>query len=383
MPLLAGLRSVPARMLRQPSDIRPEGGSSLRLVLSTTGTRNPQAHVRALLRRCLQVSLALSIASHAHSQSQPSACTTQSAMTSEVRQSLADTALALAMAIKGNDTERVRSMSAPAIASNFDSTVFVIHQTSAAIANDNLVVTQLYRLDASSRKPNDPAVASFGCPLAGSTNEVEFSIPGLPPGIYAFVVVEANGDRPWMLPILLQQQGADWKMAGFYPHARTTAGHDGLWYWTTARANAKAGKKWLAWVQYGEADQLLRPANFIASTHLDQLRDERRTNAPGELSDGISAETPLVIKAKDGPEFHFTSLGTAATDDGKALNLVLHYQADSVTDSGAANTRNTAAASAMLTAHPELREGFSGVSIFAEAPGQTPFVTAQSLAEIH
>ena len=48
-------------------------------------------------------------------------------------------------------------MSAPEIASNFDSTVFVIHQTSSAIANDTLRVTQLYRLDASARKAGDTA----------------------------------------------------------------------------------------------------------------------------------------------------------------------------------------------------------------------------------
>ena len=79
---------------------------------------------------CCRSLIAVSFAGHALSQAAPSACTTQSAMTDEMRQSLADTALALAMAIKANDTDRVRSMSAPEIASNFDSTVFVIHQTS-------------------------------------------------------------------------------------------------------------------------------------------------------------------------------------------------------------------------------------------------------------
>ena len=303
-------------------------------------------------------------------------------MTAEMRQSLADTALAIATAVKANDTDQVRSMSAPEIASNFDSTVFVIHQTSAAIANDTLRVTQLYRLDASTRKADDSAEADFGCALSGSTDEVDFAIPGLPPGVYAFAIVEGDGDRPWLLPVLLVQQGTAWKMAGFYPHARTAVGHDGLWYWTTARADAKAGKKWLAWVLYGEADQLLRPANFITSTHLDQLRSERRSNAPSELSEGISPEVPLAIKAKDGSAFRFTSLGSIATEDGKSLNLVLHYHVDSIGDPGSANSRNTAAAS-ILAAHPELREGFSGVSIFAEAQGQTPFITEQSLAEIH
>jgi hypothetical protein len=304
-------------------------------------------------------------------------------MTGDMRQALADTALALATAVKANDTDRVRSMSSQEIASNFDSTTFVVHQTAAAIANDTLRVTQLYRLDASSRKAGDSPAADFGCALSGSTDEVDFSIPGLPPGVYAFVIVEAAGDRPWLLPMLLQQQGTAWKMAGFYPHARTVGGHDGLWFWTTARADAKAGKKWLAWVLYGEADQLLRPANFITSTHLDQLRSERRTNAPSELSEGISAEAPLVIKAKDGSEFHFTSLGSRGTDDGKSLNLVLHYRVDSIGEPAAAGVRNNAAASAMLAAHPELREGFSGVSIFAEAQGQTAFITEQNLAEIH
>ncbi len=346
-------------------------------------TARPRSRIGAFLCHSLPALLAFSFVGQVYSQAAPSACTTQSAMTDDMRQSLADTALALAMAIKANDTERVRSMSAPEIASNFDSTVFVIHQTSNAIANDTLRVTQLYRLDASSRKADDSAEADFGCALAGTADEVDFAIPGLPPGVYAFAIVEATGDRSWLLPILMEQQGTAWKMAGFYPHARTVAGHDGLWYWTTARADAKAGKKWLAWVLYGEADQLLRPANFITSTHLDQLRSERRSNAPGELGEGISPEAPLVIKAKDGSEFRFTSLGSVATEDGRSLNLVLHYRVDSIGDPGSANTRNTAAASALLTAHPELREGFSSVSIFAEAQGQTPFITEQSLGEIH
>ena len=356
----------------------------MRLVLCTC-TARPRSRIGSLLRRWLPALLAVSVAAHACAQSEPpaSACTTQSAMTAEMGQSLTDTALALATAVKANDTERVRSMSAPEIASNFDSTVFVIHQTSTAIANDTLRVTQLYRLDASSRKAEESAEAVFSCPLAGTADEVDFAIPGLPPGVYAFAIVEATGDRSWLLPVLLAQQGTAWKMAGFYPHPRTVGGHDGLWFWTTARADAKAGKKWLAWVLYGQADQLLRPANFISSTHLDQLRSERRTNAPGELGEGISTDAPLVIKAKDGSEFHFTSIASSATEDGNSLNLVLHYRVDSIGDPGAANTRNTAAAAALLAAHPELREGFSGASIFAEAQGQTPFITAQSLAEIH
>src|SRR6202012_1291947 len=109
-----------------------------------------------------------------------------------------------------------------------------------------LRVTQLYRLDARSRKAGGSAEAVFSCALGGRAGEVGFGIPRVLPGGLGFVVVvEAPGARPWLLPMLLAQQGTAWKMAGFSPHARSVGGHDGLWYWTTARADAKAGKKWL------------------------------------------------------------------------------------------------------------------------------------------
>lgn len=309
-------------------------------------------------------------------------CTTQAAMSADARDTLSNAALAVATAIKGDDIQRVRAMAGPELVANFDATAFLVHQVSAKISSGTLRVTNLYQLDASKRKPGDTAEADFGCALSGSTDEVDFAIAGLPPGVYAFTMVEADGAQPWLLSLLLEQQGSGWKMAGFYPHARTAAGHDGLWYWTTARADAKAEHKWTAWVLYGEADQLLRPANFVTSTHLDKLRTERRSNAPAELSDGIGAETPLVIRAKDGAEFHLTGLGSVGTEDGKRLNLVLHYRADSVADPVAAGAQNKAVARALLAAHPELRQGFSGVSVFAESAGQPPFATEVGLAEL-
>ena len=56
----------------------------------------------------------------------------------------------------------------------------------------------------------------------------------------------------------------------FIRRRRTAAGHDGLWFWKSARTYAKADELWLAWMLYGEADELLRPANFVTSTNLDR-----------------------------------------------------------------------------------------------------------------
>lgn len=315
-------------------------------------------------------------------------CTTQATLPADTRQSIANDAMALASAIQADATSRVEAMTIPELTANFDPTANLVRNTSAKIAGDTLLVTQIYRLDASARRPGDNSEADFSCLLLGTSDETDFAIPNLPSGVYAFVMVEAGGERPWLLSFLLQQEPGGWKMAGFYPHARSAAGHDGLWYWTTARADAKAGHKWIAWVLYSEADQLLRPANFASSTHLDQLRAERRTNAPNELSDGLSADSPLVIQSKqpkqanEGTEFHFIDVGSAGTDDGKGLDLVLHFKAEPMADPAAARARNTAAAKALLAAHPELRDSFTGVSVFAESPNQPPFATEQSFAEL-
>jgi hypothetical protein len=364
-------------MLRLPSrEARQE--PSL-IIMPRSGEPNPRAGKRT---SCSRSVILLLLASGFALPILAQTCTTQATLSANTRQSIANAAIALGSAIQSNATSRVEAMTIPQLTANFSPTAYVVSNTAAKIAGDSLHVTQLYRLDASARKPGDTSEADFGCALIGTTDEVDFAIPGLPSGVYAFVMVEARGDHPWLLAFLLQEQGSDWKMAGFYPHARSAAGHDGLWYWTTARADAKAGHKWIAWVLYSEADQLLRPANFASSTHLDELRAERHSNAPNELSDGLGADTPLVIRAKDGTEYHFTDVGSAGTDDGNGLDLILHYHADPLADPAAARARNTAAAKALLEQHPELRDGFTGISIFAESPNQPPFATEQSFAEL-
>lgn len=309
-------------------------------------------------------------------------CTTQAAMTAAQRTELAGAAMALANGVQSGNAEAVRGLTDLSIITDFSGTDYLVRSTSSRLAGDALRVTQLYLLDATARKAGDTGDADFSCPLSGTTSETDFSIGGLPPGRFAFVMVEATGGaRPWLLSFLLRQQGTAWKMAGFYPHARTAAGHDGVWYWTTARTRAKAGQKWSAWLLFSEADALLRPAGFLLSTHLEKLRNDQREAAPPELSNGVSAGTPLVLSGKGG-EFHFTSLSTDSSDDGKRLNIMLHLKVDSVADTAAARMRNLAAAGAFVNAHPELRNDFQGVWIFAEATGQPPFATEHPMAQI-
>lgn len=309
-------------------------------------------------------------------------CTTQSRLAPDVRSSLAESAANFATEVKSGNVAALKSLAIAEYAANFSAAGALISDTASKLNGDTLKVTQLYQLDARSRKSGDASDADFSCPLANAADETDFSISGLPPGLYGFVMVEAVGARPWLLSFLLRQEGGSWKLAGFYPHARTAAGHDGLWFWISARDDAKAKQLWYAWLLYGEADTLLRPANFASSTNLDKLRSEQRAATPPELANGISPETPLVIKG-DGKEFRFTSVAAAGSDDGNRLNLVLHLQADdTAADATSQVARNRAAVSAFLNAHKELRQGFDGVILIAEKAGSDPFVTEQRMTEI-
>ena len=311
-------------------------------------------------------------------------CTTQARMSDEVRSSLAGAALNLAQAVKANNAATVQAdtIAEFASAASFAPTATVLQTTSGKIAGDSLLVSSIYVLDARDRKAGDTSEADFSCTLTDTTAETDFSISGLPPGLYGFAMVEATGDRPFLLSFLLRQDSGVWKLAGFYPHARTIAGHDGIWYWNAALADVKAKEPWLAWVYYGDADILLRPSNFVTSTNLDRLRAEQAAAAPPELINGIDASSPLVVKTADGKQYTFTSFTSESSDDGKQVKLVLHMNADYIADPTAAKARNRAAVSALFDQHKDLKEAFNSVWCFADSAGHLPLLTQQAITEI-
>jgi hypothetical protein len=308
-------------------------------------------------------------------------CTTQARMSETVRTGLSTAALSLAQFIKEGDAAKVEAATIADFASSsaFASTAALIQSTAPKLSSDTLQVAQIYELDARARKAGDTSDADFSCALTGTTSEADFSIAGLPPGLYGFAMVDATGDRPWLLAFLMRQDDGVWKLAGFYPRARTADGHDGLWYWTAAREHAKAKEAWVAWLFYGEADELLRPANFVTSSNLDRLRSEQHAGAPPELINDIVPDHPLIVKASDGTDYRFSSIAAAGSEDGKQLNLVLHLVADYIADPSAAKARSDAAARALIDAHKELRQNFSNVWIFVDSPGHEPLVTEQAI----
>lgn len=337
-------------------------------------------------------------------------CTTQSQMSQSDRDAIVATVRNLAGKVQSNDVAGVRAQTIPEYAKDFAAMTTLVGNTSAKVRGTQLSVDQVYVLDATSLKPAPDGTnqdAQFFCSLNKSMAEANFLIPALPSGRYGFATVTTDSARtPWRMSFLLRQEGAasgpaQWTMAGFYPKPLTAAGHDGLWYWTHARELAQQKQHWNAYLYYQQAAALLQPVGFLTSTHLEKLRKEATAAAPPALSEGVSVDTPLVVKGSQGSEYRFTELTTDDSLGMDKVDLVVHLQAEPAPEPAAApaagksqaakttppaaspRERNSSAMAALLAAYPELRNSFHGVWVFADSPGKNPFVTEEAMANIH
>ena len=312
-------------------------------------------------------------------------CTTQSQMKDADRNLLANSAAMLAAKVEAGDLDGVKAATIADFRTNFAPMANAISSTASHVKGSEPEVEQVYLLDASNLAKSASGVnpdAQFFCSLNQSPNETQFSIPQLPPGQYGFAMVRMESKTPWRLSFLLRQEGGQWQLAGFYPKQLTASGHDGLWYWVQARSLAAQKQPWDAWLYFQEAQSLLYPASFVASTHLDKLQTETTAAMPPAVSGGISADAPLVIKGADGAEFRFTSIGVNDSLNADKIDIAAHLKVDELGDPTAARKRNIDAAAALIAAHPELRQSFHGIWVIADAPGQSAYVTQLSMAEI-
>ena len=104
--------------------------------------------------------------------------------------------------------------------------------------------------------------------------------------------------------------------------------------------------------------------------------------APPALSDGVGPDTPLVVKAKNGAEYRFTSLGVDDSLGAANVDVAVHMKVDALGDQVAARKRNIAAMSALLAAYPEMRKPFHGIWVFADVQGQSTYATEQAMSDL-
>jgi hypothetical protein len=304
-------------------------------------------------------------------------CKTQAAMSEAERAPLVQAARQIAVDVQSGRSADLKAATVPAVAANFNS----IEQSAAALAplmaGATLTVDAVYALDASDAKPGDEQ-EQFFCAAADNNSHITFSIQHLPPGQFAFALVHATGvAKPQQIALLLQSlnAGGPWQLAGFFPKPLSIAGHDGLWYWRQARVYAQKKQMWNAWLYYSTAISLLQPAGFFSSTNLERLVDEQQTIRPADLP----GNTPLTVSA-GGVAYKVTSL---RTDDALGgLDLVAHYNSTS-SDPVAGRAHTIAVMHGLLALHPELREAFHGLWVFADAgAGGQAFALEQPMSDL-
>lgn len=345
--------------------------------MDTGKTGGPGKHRRRWQSCALLLGFALLVLPAAHAVS----CTTQSMMTPTERTTLSNAARVLITDVQQGNTQALKAATIPAIANDFGAIAASAQTLQPLIAHATITVDNLYRLDASGVAPGTPET-SFSCGIPGSLMSVGLSFHNLPAGQYAVAILHATGvPQPQQFTLVLQQvNGGEWDLAGFFSKPMTLAGHDGIWFWTQARAYAQRQMKWNAWLYYQTAEKLLRPVKFLTSPNLEMLQHE----AAGVKPAGLPGKQPIQLQSGSGI---FTVTSIAATDALGPLDLSVQYtpsatQAAQLSDPVAARQQVTAAMLALLAQHPELRVAFHGIWMQAEQGGSSSYALELPMNQI-
>ena len=303
-------------------------------------------------------------------------CTTQAELQPQDRNALAAIGQRLSVAILQQDYSTLQAQLLPAISSQWDGIHGEVELGAPLVKGGQAQIQAIYLLDASSQ--TETTDDQFFCSNANGSLTVTVSMHALPPGKYAVVLANAVGaplGGQIGLIVVWDPTGANpsWKLGGVSVRQGIIDGHDGVWYWTRARTLATTGAPWSAWYCFDLARYLLLPVDFISSPNLEKLNHEQ-----AQLKD---VPGPFPLSLGDGPR--------SWKIDGIRIDTTLHqadlsvtYESLGITDPAASRTEAIAVLSALLKAHPELRESFHGLWAVASKDGKLTPVMELPMAQI-
>jgi hypothetical protein len=292
-------------------------------------------------------------------------CFTASDMDEPTRTALVNTAQRyFDMAARG-DSATLRQNSIPSLASDFSGieTVVKDNQSNLSGAQAHPRPPFLLKVEGTAAI----AHAEFLCGVFGKVGQTAdsavFEIPNLQPGNYGIVVLDVpTAKQTYAVSFVLQQEGKDWKLGGFYVKETQIAGHDGNWFVDRARAFKAKGQNHNAWLYYLEARDLLVPLPFMYTQTTDKLGDEAETVKPADLPmDGKTVDL-----AAGGKTYRLTTMFPVAVKQD--LDLVVKYQSADVSNTTQTFEDNMAVMKGLLAKYPEFRDAFDGVVARAVEP---------------
>jgi hypothetical protein len=322
-------------------------------------------------RFCIAFVLSLLLAGSAYGQT----CLTANDMDEATRAALVNTAKRyFDMAARG-DSASLRQNSIASVASDFAGIESAVKDNQANFSAAQATPRPPYLLKAEGTAPLPHA--EFLCGVFGPQGQTKdsavFQLSNLPPGNYGIVILDVSGTKaPYTLSFVLQQQGNDWKLGGFYGKPMQVAGHDGNWYLTRAREFKAKGQTHNAWLYFVEARELLAPVPFMSTIVTDKLYDESQSAKPSDVP-----STDLIVAGKT---FKVTSLFPLAV--GNELDLVVKYQSPDVSNTTQTFQDNMTVMKALIAKYPELREAFGGIVARAVEPSGRDYGSLMAMKDI-
>jgi hypothetical protein len=268
----------------------------------------------------------------------------------------------------------LRQNAIPSLAANFAGIESAVIENKPALSGGSATPRSPFLLKAEGAKPLERA--EFLCGVFGAqgqtANSAEFVIPNLPPGNYGIVTLDVAAQKPSTVTFVLQQQGTDWKLGGFFAKPSQVSGHDGNWFLQQARSYKAKGQNRIAWFYYLEARELLVPVSFMYTQSTDKAYDEMQTVKPSDL--------PPFDLSGAGKTYKVMDMFPVVV--GSDLDLVVKYQSASVSDTGQTFQENMAVMKALLTRYPELRDAFAGIVARATEPSGKDYGSLMAMKDI-
>jgi hypothetical protein len=282
------------------------------------------------------------------------------------------------MAARG-DTAALKQNSIASVAASFAGIEAAVKENQGAFANAKATVRPPFLLTADGPEP--VTRAEFLCGVFGKSGQTKesavFVLNNLPPGKYGVTILDVNGGKaPMTLTLILQQAGAEWKLAGFFPRSAQAAGHDAAWFLQHARDFKAKSQNHNAWLYFREAIALSSPVDFMSTLATDNLYDEFQALQPADVP---ANGNPTDLSAA-GNIYRLTEIFPLAV--GNDLEVVVRYQSADISNTAHAFQENTAVIKALVVKFPEFRDAFASVVARAVDPAGHDYGTLLAMKDI-
>jgi hypothetical protein len=321
------------------------------------------------------VLLGASVSVHVHAQ----ICQSAPDMDASVRAALESAAKRYFEMSARGDVDALKQNSIVSVAANFAGIEAAVKENRATFTGARATVRPPFLLTADGAEPL--ARAEFLCGVFGPSGQTKdsavFVLNNLPPGGYGVTILDMNGDHDARtLTFVLQQVGADWKLAGFYARSSQACGHDAAWFTLRARDFKAKAQNHNAWLYYREAIALSTPVDFMSTLATDKLYDESQATQPSD----VPAKGNTVDISAGGKICHLTEIFPLAVGDD--FDVVVKYQSADVSNTARAYQENTAVIKALVAKFPEFREAFTGVVARAVEPSGRDYGSLLAMKDI-